>query len=220
MSAAVSRAGGPVGAAGPNRVLAAQTSATPPLLVVVTGPSGVGKDTVLAQLKARGSYHVAVTATTRPKRPGERDGVDYLFVRPWQFEHILSQGGFLENAVVYGHRYGVPKAPVREALARGQDVLVRTDIQGASFIKSHYPQAVVIFLAPPSWEELERRLRARASDDPQAIEARLAIARQEMAASGRFDYAVVNDRLEEAVAQIEAIIAQEKARPGRQPLPL
>lgn len=193
---------------------------SPPLLLVITGPSGVGKDTLLAGMKERcagRAYHFAVTATTRPKRPHEREGVDYHFLSPWQFDHILARDGFLEHATVYGHRYGVPKAQVRQALAEDKDVLVRTDVQGASYIKSVCPQAVTIFLMPPSFQALEERLRARASDDPQQIEMRLAIARREMAMAGQFDHTVVNDRLEDAVARIEAIIAGEKAKPGRQP---
>jgi len=189
--------------------------------VVITGPSGVGKDTLLARMKKRGhAYYFAVTATTRPRRPHERDGADYFFLAPWQFDHILARDGFLENATVYGHRYGVPKAQVREALAQGKDVLVRTDIQGATYIKSTYPQAVIIFLMPPSFQSLEERLRSRAADEPQQIEMRLAIARQEMATAGQFDYTVVNADLDEAVARIEEIIAREKARPGREPVRL
>lgn len=197
-----------------------------PLLVVITGPSGVGKDSLLARMKERAqrrgnaNYYFAVTATTRPKRPHERDGIDYHFLAPWQFDYTLAQDGFLENATVYGHRYGVPKAPVQEALAQGRDVLLRTDVQGAIYIKSVYPQVVTIFLMPPSWDELERRLRSRGTDDPQIVEARLAIARQEMALAGQFDYTVVNDDLDEAVARIEALIAGEKAKPGREPLRL
>lgn len=194
--------------------------------MVITGPSGVGKDTLLVRMKERAqqqgnaTYYFAVTATTRPKRPHEREGIDYHFLALWQFDHILAQDGFLENATVYGHRYGVPKTPVQEALAQGKDVLLRTDVQGATYIKSVCPQAVTIFLMPPSWDELERRLRSRGTDDPQIVETRLAIARQEMALADQFDHTVVNDDLEEAVARIEAIIAQEKAKPGREPLRL
>lgn len=191
--------------------------------MVITGPSGVGKDTLLARMKERGhaqggrTYHFAVTATTRPKRPHEREGVDYHFLSPWQFDHILARDGFLENATVYGHRYGVPRAQVREALSEGKDVLVRTDVQGATYIKSVCPQAVTVFLMPPSFQALEERLRSRAADEPQQIEMRLRIARQEMSMAGQFDHTVVNDHLEDAIASIEGIIAGEKAKPGREP---
>lgn len=192
-----------------------------PLLVVITGPSGVGKDTVLARMKAlHRSYHFAVTATTRPPRPEETDGVDYFFVSDQQYDDMLAKGEFLENAVVYAHRYGVPKPPIREALAAGKDVVMRTDIQGARYIKSVCPAAVTIFVLPPSWEELEWRLRSRAADSRQQQELRLRIARDEMAAAAEFDHTVVNDDLNACVEEIEGILAAERSRRGRQPVRL
>ena len=190
-----------------------------PLLVVITGPSGVGKDSLLASLRDSGrSYHFGVTATTRPPRPGEkREAGRFLRHLPAAaFESMLARGEFLEHAVVYGHRYGVPRAPIREALARGQDVVLRTDIQGARYIKSVVPGAVTIFLLPPSWEELARRLRARASDSPQQMELRLRIAREELAAAGEFDHTVVNEDLDRCAQAVEAVLAAERARPERQ----
>jgi guanylate kinase len=197
-----------------------------PLLVVISGPSGVGKDALLACLKARGgNYHVAVTATTRPRRPQEVDGRHQHFLTPQRFEAMLAAGEFLENALVYGYRYGVPKSEVRDALARGQDVLVRTDVQGAATIKGAVPQAVTIFLAPSSpsagsgqaLAELEERLRRRGLDSEEQLRLRLAKARLELDAAGHFDHVVVNaeGKLDEAVAQVERIIAAEKARPER-----
>ncbi len=192
-----------------------------PLLVVFSGPSGVGKDSVLARLKARGGdYHFAVTATTRPRRAGEVDGRDYHFLTHRQFEEMLAAGGLLENAVVYAEHYGVPKAEVREALARGQDVIMRTDIQGVATIKGAVPQAVTIFVAPASMTELEERLRLRGADSEEQLRLRLATARREMDAASHFDHVVVNaqGKLEEAVDQAERIIAAEKERPEREPV--
>jgi len=196
------------------------------MLVVITGPSGVGKDTLLARLQERGhpqaggAYHFIVTATTRPRRPDEREGVDYHFLSPQQFDELLANDGLLESATVYGYRYGVPKAQVCEALAQGKDVIVRTDVQGATYIKSICPQTVVIFLMPPSFQALEERLRSRAADEPEQVELRLTIAGEEMAAASQFDHTVVNDNLEDTVAHIESIIAAEKLKPGREPISL
>jgi len=192
-----------------------------PLLVVITGPSGVGKDAILSRLKAlKRPYHFAVNATTRPPRPEGSDGVDYFFLSDQQYDEMLARGEFLEHATVYAHRYGVPKPPIREALAAGKDVLLRTDIQGARYIKSTYPAAVTIFVLPPSWEELEWRLRSRAADSREQQELRLRIARDEMAAAGEFDHRVVNDDLNACVDEIEGILAAERSRRGRQPVRL
>ena len=189
-----------------------------PLLVVISGPSGVGKDALLAVLKSRGRpYHFAVTATTRPRRGAEMESRDYYFLTPERFEQMAAAGELMEHAVVYGHRYGVPKGPVRQALAGGRDVLMRTDVQGAATIKGAVPQAVTIFLAPASFADLEERLRRRATDSEETLRRRLAVASREMDAAGHFDYVVVNaeGRLEEAADQVERIIAAERKRPER-----
>lgn len=188
-----------------------------PLLVILTGPSGAGKDSVLARLKSLGRpYHFAVTATTRPPRKGEQDGVDYFFVRPARFQEMLDRGELLENATVYAYRYGVPRRAVREALERGRDVIFRTDVQGARYIKGTTPGATTVFVAAPSEEELERRLRARGTDSPEQLEIRLRTAKSETAAAGEFDFTVVNDDLDRCVAEVEAILEREWTRPGRE----
>lgn len=190
-------------------------SAVNPLLVVISGPSGVGKDAVLTQMRLKGRpYHFVVTMTTRPIRPGEREGEDYIFTTPEEFLRRVEQGEMLEWANVYGNYYGVPRDQVRAALARGEDVIVRTDIQGAAHIRSLAPEAVLIFLAPPSMAELERRLRTRKTDSPEAIERRVRAAYGEMQAVPQFDYVVVNrdDQLSQTVGCIEAILLAEKCR--------
>ncbi|MBI1886234.1 MAG: guanylate kinase [Chloroflexi bacterium] len=195
-------------------------SRSAPLLIVITGPSGVGKDTIRERLEELGlPYHFPLTATSRPQRPGERDGVDYHFVSETRFQEMVAGGELLEHAVVYGYRYGVPREPVRAALARGEDVVIRTDVQGARYIKSVYPNTLTIFLAPPTFEDLERRLRSRASDKPEQLELRLKIARAEMETAGEFDYTVVNDDLGRCAAEIQRIIAAEKEKP-REPVEL
>ena len=207
----------------PSPVVLKQVGAGP-LLVVISGPSGVGKDTVLSRMKERGlPFHFTVTATTRPRR--EADPADHEFLtllNEKAFDRLLAEDGLLEHAQVYGYRYGVPKAPVCEALERGQDVIVRVDPQGAATIKKLAPAAVLVFLAPPSIEELEARLRARGLDDPEAMQRRLKAASQEMERLQQFDYAVVNeqDNLDAAVDQVLAIMAAERCRVGRQPVVL
>ncbi len=192
-----------------------------PLLAVITGPSGVGKDSLLSRLKALNRpYHFAVTATTRPSRPEETDGVDYFFLSDQQYDEMLAKGEFLENATVYDYRYGVPKPPIREALAAGKDVVFRTDIQGARHIKSVCPGAVTLFVLPPSWDELEWRLRTRATDTPEQLDIRLRTARDEMAAAEEFDHKLVNDDLNACVDAIERILDAERSRKGREPVRL
>jgi len=190
-----------------------------PLLVVLTGPSGAGKDSVLAHLKStERPYHFGVNATTRPARPSERDGVDYYFVSEQEFERMIAEGELLEHAMVYNQPKGVPKAPIREALALGKDVVMRTDIQGARTIKSIVPSAITIFVAAPSELELERRLRSRGEDVAEQMELRLRLAKEETAAAAEFDYTVVNDDLERCAAEIEEILARERGRPDRNPV--
>jgi guanylate kinase len=185
-----------------------------PLLVVLSGPSGVGKDSILDELRRRGhDFHRVITCTTRPPREGERDGVDYYFVSEAAFDRLIATGGLLEHAVVYGHRSGVPKQQVLDALDRGLDVYVRTDVQGAATIKRLMPGAVLVFIAPTSLQELEERIRARGSDDEARIRRRLDTAKAEMARQGEFEHVVVNQpgRLDAAVDRVEAILAAERA---------
>jgi guanylate kinase len=189
-----------------------------PVLLVISGPSGVGKDAVIAGLKkALSSAHFVTTATTRPPRPGERDGVDYHFLTDRQYDDLIAEDGFLEHASVYNQRSGVPRSEVEEPMAKGQDVIVRVDVQGAATIKRVIPDAVLVFLAPASPGELQQRLRERATDDGADLRLRLKTASQEMARERAFDYVVVNadGSLDEAVSQIVAIMGAEKRKRAR-----
>ena len=186
-----------------------------PLLVVLSGPSGVGKDSILMRMREIGfPFHFVVTATSRPIRPGERPGYDYHFVGEERFREMIVHEELLEWAEVYGHYKGIPKTEVREALASGRDVILRIDVQGAATIRRIAPEAVFIFVAPGSFDELTSRLRWRRTESPDEMERRLGVARQEMAAVEQFDYVVLNheDRLDDAVGQIRAIIVAEKQR--------
>lgn len=187
----------------------------PPLLIVLSGPSAVGKDALLDELARRGhEFYRVITNTTRAPRAGERHGVDYFFVTDEQFDALIASGGLLEHAVVYGHRSGVPRAQVEEKLAEGRDVIVRTDVQGAASIRQKMPEAVLVFIAPSSLEELEQRIRTRGSDDEEQIARRLATARNEMARSGEYDYVLVNapGRLADTADQLEDAIKRERAK--------
>lgn len=187
----------------------------PPLLLVISGPSGVGKDAVLSRMKQQGfPLYFVVTATTRPQRKGEENGKDYHFLSPEEFQRKVEQGEFLEWAEVYGNWYGVPKEQIREALARGEDVILKVDVQGAATIKRLVPQAVFIFLTPPSLEELEQRLQQRKSESRADLELRIKKAREEMRSLPLFDYMVVNhqDKLDLTVSQLQAIVLAEKCR--------
>ncbi|HIC93517.1 MAG TPA: guanylate kinase [Anaerolineae bacterium] len=186
-----------------------------PLLVVLSGPSGAGKDAVLKRMKELGyPFHFVVTVTTRPKRPGEVDGVDYHFVSEEEFADMLARGELLEHAIVYGQHKGIPKRQVREALASGKDVILRIDVQGAATIRKLVPEAVLIFLTASSEEELLRRLKRRKTETPEELERRIATVREEMKRLPEFDYVVVNrdGALDEAVKAVAAIITAEKCR--------
>lgn len=187
-----------------------------PLLVVLSGPSGAGKDAVLDEMARRGHrFHRVVTCTTRPPRENEREGVDYFFVSDAAFDKLIAEDGLLEHAVVYGHRSGVPKQQVVDQLRGGLDVYVRTDVQGAATIKRLAPGAVLIFIAPSSLDELEERIRARGSDDEERIQRRLQTAAAEMARRDAFDFVIVNEpgHLDATVDKLLGVLAAERMRP-------
>ena len=184
-----------------------------PLLIVLSGPSGVGKDAILNRMRILElPLHFTVTATTRPIRANERDGVDYQFISEATFRRMLDEGDFLEYAEVYGNSYGVPKSQVRNAMAAGHDVLVKIDVQGAATIKRLAPQAVMIFVVPPSIHELERRLKWRMTESDESLRRRVEESRSEMEHVGAFDYVVTNDTLDDAVHQMNCIITAERCR--------
>ncbi|OQY18168.1 MAG: guanylate kinase [Anaerolineaceae bacterium 4572_32.2] len=186
-----------------------------PLLIVISGPSGVGKDVTLNRMREMGyPFHFVVTATTRPRRLGEIHGQDYYFVSKQEFNSMIEQNELLEHALVYGQYKGIPKAQVRQALASGQDVVMRLDVQGAATIRELASDAVLIFLVASSEEELITRLQARRTESPQDLKKRITTARQEMAQIINFDYVVVNrdSHLDDTVRQIISIISAEKCR--------
>jgi guanylate kinase len=179
---------------------------------VIAGPSGVGKGTLVRRvLERHPGIRLSISVTTRPPRPGERDGVDYSFVSDSRFDELVSQGALLEWAWVVGHRSGTPAEPVEGELAEGHDVILEIDVQGARQVRERIPGAVLVFLAPPSMAELERRLRSRGTEDEEMLAVRLATAQAEVSETGWFDHVVVNDRLSEATAQVEAIIQSSRS---------
>ncbi|RDV83448.1 guanylate kinase [Ammonifex thiophilus] len=187
------------------------------LLLVISGPSGVGKGTICrALLEKDPTIYLSISVTTRPPRAGEKDGRDYFFVSEQRFLEMVARGELLEWARVYSFYYGTPKAPVFEALAAGRDVLLEIDVQGGFKVRENYKDCVLIFLLPPSWEELEARLARRGTEDAQARQLRLDWAKQELSLYYRYDYAVVNERVEDTVAAIEAIRVAERCRSHRQ----
>jgi guanylate kinase len=191
------------------------TFETHPLLIVLSGTPGAGKDSVIQCLKEREHpFHFVVTATDRPPRPGEVHGKDYFFLTTAEFAGLIEDDELLEHAIVYGQHKGVPKQQVREALASGKDVVMRIDVQGAATVRSLVPEAVLIFLTAPSEEELVQRLHQRGSDSPEQLEKRIATARKEMRRLSEFDYVVVNrdGELEQAADDVLAIVRAEHCR--------
>jgi guanylate kinase len=185
-----------------------------PLLIVLSGPSGAGKDAVLARMRElRKPYYFTVTATTRSRRPTERNGVDYIFLSEDAFRRMIDGGELLEWAKVYNNYYGVPKAQVADALATGHDVFIKVDVQGAATIKRIAPEALFIFLWADK-DELARRLQDRMTESQDTLALRLKTAEAELQAASSFDYVVMNhrDRLDEAVEEIERIVARERRR--------
>jgi guanylate kinase len=186
-----------------------------PILVVISGPSGVGKDTIIQEMKRTDyPFYFVVTATTRPRRPAERDGIDYHFVSVGEFAGMIEKNELLEYAVVYGDYKGIPKKHVREALASGRDVIMRIDVQGAATIRRLVPNAVTIFLTAESEEKLVQRLQERKTEAADQLKMRIVTARQELKRIIEFDYVVVNREhaLDETVDQVLSIIKAEKSR--------
>jgi guanylate kinase len=186
-----------------------------PRLIVISGPSGVGKDTVIDRMRALyPDMFFAVTATSRDRRPGEIDGIHYHFLSREQFGQMIIASGFIESAEVYGNFYGVPRAPIRDALAGGRDAVVKVDTQGAQTFRRLAPGGIFIFISPPSIDELARRLRSRKTDGEAALTRRLRTAQRELATVEHFDYVVFNesDREDETVEQIIAILTAERSR--------
>lgn len=176
-------------------------------LIVLSGPGGVGKSTIVNELRDHPDFFFSISATTRTPRAGEVDGVAYHFVSQERFAEMISANEFLEWAQFAGARYGTPRAPVLTALAAGKVALLEIEIAGARQVKAAIPQALLVFLKPPSFDELAARIQGRATDSPERIAARLALAREEMAAAGEFDQILTNHRVDEVVAALVALAA-------------
>ena len=180
---------------------------------IISGPSGVGKSTVLKALfQGRDDLYFSVSATTRPPREGETDGVDYHFITPEQFMEWINQDAFLEYAQYVGNFYGTPMRYVDEAMAQGKDVILDIEVQGAMQVHAKRPETIRIFIAPPTWEELERRLTKRGTDSPEKIQQRLLRAKVEMQTALDYDYFVINATVDSAVEELRAIMLAEHCR--------
>ncbi len=186
------------------------------ILLIISGPSGVGKGTVCRRLiEVRSNLKLSVSTTTRPPRSGEKEDRDYNFTDLDRFKEMIKEGSFLEWAKVHSHYYGTRVAAVRQILSRGEDLILEIDVQGAAQIRRNTPGAVSIFLAPPSLEALEERIKGRGTEDTLRIRQRLIAAREEMQAYNLYDYVVVNDTVEQAAGLIGAILDAEKCRVSR-----
>jgi guanylate kinase len=187
-------------------------------VVVLSGPSAVGKSTVVRCLRDQvPDLHFSVSATTRAPRPGEVDGVDYWFVTDERFQQLIDDGALLEWADIHGglHRSGTPAEPILAAAAAGLPVLIEVDLAGARAVKRSMPEVITVFLAPPSWEELESRLAGRGTESPEAMARRLATARAELAAQDDFDEVVVNSQLESACAELVSLLVDNASGTAR-----
>lgn len=185
------------------------------VLIVFSGPSGSGKGTVLGEyFKSHPEAAFSVSATTRAPRPGEVDGVNYHFVTRQRFEEMLASGEILEHTQYNGNYYGSPAGPIRAELEKGRDVVLEIEVDGAMQVREKFPEAVLIFVLPPSFGELERRLTGRGTEDAEKVRSRLARGREEFAAAKEFDYLVINDTVDRAVAEIRAIMLAEHCRPA------
>ncbi|MEW6172168.1 MAG: guanylate kinase [Bacillota bacterium] len=187
---------------------------TPGLLLVISGPSGVGKGTICKALQTLDpTIYLSISMTTRPPREGEVEGREYYFTSEAHFRELLTRGQLLEWARVYDFYYGTPKKAVTEAQTAGRDVLLEIDVQGGLKVKENCPESILIFVLPPSLDELSRRLAYRNTENKDQVSVRLRWAEKELHCYKQYDYAIVNDRVENAVSKIQAIIAAEKCRP-------
>ena len=183
------------------------------ILIIVSAPSGCGKSTVVHRLlEQREKLRLSVSATTRAPRAGEQDGVDYFFVSRERFQEMIAENAFLEHAEYVGNHYGTPIAPLEAQLNSGFDVYLDIEVQGAMQVKAQRPETLLIFLMPPSLEELERRLALRGTDDPETIRTRLAEAEREFSYRDRYDFIVVNDQIDRAVAEIDGLIEAHRRK--------
>ncbi len=183
------------------------------LLLVISGPSGAGKGTVCsAYLKEHSECALSVSATTRSPRPGEEDGVNYYFMSREEFREKIKNDGFLEHAVFCDNYYGTPKDAVMQMIDSGRDVILEIEVQGAMQVRAHYPEAVFIFVVPPTMEELENRLRGRGTESDEVVRSRLDRAKEEFNYTHKYNYILVNDTVENAVKRLDAIITAEKCR--------
>lgn len=182
-------------------------------LLVISGPSGAGKSTVIGRLmELRDDVCFSVSVTTRPPRPGEEDGKDYFFVTPQRFQELAEGGFLLENAEYVGNRYGTPRGYVESRILEGENVVLDIEVQGAAQVQKNCPDAVTVFILPPSGEELERRLRHRNTDSDEKIRERLLQAKRECAEAGKYGYIVVNDDPDKAAKELDSIITAEKCK--------
>jgi guanylate kinase len=189
---------------------------SPARLTVLSGPSGVGKSTVAARLRTKcPQIWQSVSVTTRLPRPGELDGREYYFVSEPDFDGMVARGELLESARFAGNRYGTPRAPVEQALDRGEPTLLEIDVAGARQVRETVPGALLIFLAPPSWDELERRLTSRNTESAEVISRRLEAARAELAAGGEFDITLVNTSVEDVCSQLVPLVVAQHANAGQ-----
>lgn len=190
-------------------------------LFIITGPSGAGKGSVLSRvLPSLENVFLSVSATTRNPRPGEEDGVNYYFISRERFDEMVERGELLEHAEYVGNCYGTPEGPVNRRLEDGQDVILEIEVQGALIVKEKRPDAVLVFIVPPSFDILERRLRNRGTEAEEVVEKRLQKARAECAHMDDYDFIVVNDLLDDAVRDLSAIITAERCRSSKNQIKL